>query len=341
MLGDLFETEVPIVAAPMAGGATTVELVNAVTDAGGFGFLAGGYKTPAALADEIASVRLRTSSFGVNLFVPGVSHVNGEAFAEYARRLEPEAAGYGLELDSVPHSEDDAWDEKLTILCSNPVPVVSVTFGLPSRADISRLRGVGSSVLASVTNRHEAQLAEEAGVDGLVVQGASAGGHSAIWNSAAPLPTGTTLAVLQEVRSASSLPIVAAGGVDGPEAVIRLLAGGAQAVGIGTLLLRTDEAGTSATHRAALADPQFEETIVTRAFTGRPARALRNAFIDRYNTYAIDAYPEVHHLTKELRKVASAAGDSARSHLWAGAGYRSARTGPARDTVEWLASLTR
>ncbi|WP_258934453.1 nitronate monooxygenase [Nesterenkonia pannonica] len=71
----------------------------------------------------------------------------------------------------------------------------------------------------------------------------------------------------------------------------RILDAGAEAVVVGTLLLRTDEAGTSPTHRAALSDPQFEETVLTRAFTGRPAQALRNGFIDRHHAAAPTAYP--------------------------------------------------
>jgi NAD(P)H-dependent flavin oxidoreductase YrpB (nitropropane dioxygenase family) len=133
------------------------------------------------------------------------------------------------------------------------------------------------------------------------------------------------------------LPLVAAGGVDGPAAVRRLLDAGAERVAVGTLLLRTDEAGTSAAHRAALADPAFAETAITRVFTGRPARALRNGFIDRHERHAIDAYPAVHHLTRGLRQAAAAAGDTDRLHLWAGTGWRRARTGRAGDVISWLA----
>jgi len=133
------------------------------------------------------------------------------------------------------------------------------------------------------------------------------------------------------------LPVVGAGGVDGPEAVSRLLAAGAQSVAVGTLLLRTDEAGTSPTHRAALADDSFSETILTRAFTGRPARSLRNSFAERHHATAPTGYPQVHHLTRELRRTAGAAGDAQRLHLWAGTGWRSAPEGPAADVVERLA----
>jgi len=127
--------------------------------------------------------------------------------------------------------------------------------------------------------------------------------------------------------------------VDGPDKVAQILAAGADAVVVGTLLLRSDEAGTSATHRAALADPRFTETTITKAFTGRPARGLRNAFVDAHEATSPFGYPAIHHLTRELRGQAAAAGDPDRVHLWAGTGYRSAEPKPAPDIVRTL--LTR
>ena len=100
---------------------------------------------------------------------------------------------------------------------------------------------------------------------------------------------------------------------------------------VGTLLLLTDESGASAPHRAALTDAPSRGTTVTRAFTGRPARGLRNGFIERYDALAPAGYPAVHHLTSPLRRAAAAAGDPELVNLWAGTGYRSARPGPAAE----------
>jgi NAD(P)H-dependent flavin oxidoreductase YrpB (nitropropane dioxygenase family) len=139
------------------------------------------------------------------------------------------------------------------------------------------------------------------------------------------------------VVAATGLPVVAAGGVGGPADVRTLLSAGAGAVAVGTLFLRTDESGTSGTHKDALADPAFSQTVVTRAFTGRPARGLRNRFVERHDAAAPVGYPAVHHLTRALRQAAAAAGDPHCLHLWAGTGYRNARTGPARAVVDALA----
>ncbi|MGO2111180.1 MAG: nitronate monooxygenase [Pseudoclavibacter sp.] len=337
MPNSLLNSRIPIVAAPMAGGPSNVALARAVAAAGAFPFLAGGYKTADALGAEIEQLMADEIGFGVNLFVPSHDLVDGDAFAAYAAELQPEADAYGLALDKDPVADDDNWNDKLALLLERPVPVVSLTFGLPIPADISALRKAGSRVLASVTTRDEARRAGAAGVDGLVVQGPSAGGHSATLDaSRTPEPIATTDLVRQIVAGVD-LPVIAAGGVDGPDAVRALIDAGAEAVVVGTLLLRADEAGTSATHRAALGDPGFTETTLTTAFTGRPARALRNGFIDRHPD-GLTAYPAVHHLTRALRQAAGAAGDADRLHLWAGTGWRSATAEPAGAIIERLAS---
>ncbi|KAB1656353.1 nitronate monooxygenase [Pseudoclavibacter chungangensis] len=333
----LITSRLPVVAAPMAGGPSTVALAEAVATAGGFPFLAGGYAAPDDLLAQIERLRAAGVPFGVNLFVPSTEPVDDAAFAAYAAELGDEAAAYDLTLDDVPLTDDDNWDAKLALLVAHPVPVVSFTFGLPDPAAIAALNAVGTRVLVSVTSPAEALLATDVGADGLVVQGAAAGGHSATFDDTRdpePLDTAT---LVRRVRAVTPLPVVAAGGVDGPEAVRRLLDAGAEAVAVGTLLLRTDEAGTSPTHRRALGDPAHTETVVTRAFTGRPARALRNGFVDRHQATGLTAYPAVHHLTRALRKAAGAAGDADRLHLWAGTGFRSAPTGPAADVVRALA----
>jgi NAD(P)H-dependent flavin oxidoreductase YrpB (nitropropane dioxygenase family) len=141
------------------------------------------------------------------------------------------------------------------------------------------------------------------------------------------------------VRQAVALPLVAAGGLATATDVAAVLRAGADAAMVGTVLLRAEEAGTSATHKAALADPSRRDTVVTRAFTGRPARGLRNAFIDRYDSLAPAGYPALHHLTSPLRRAAAAAGDPERVHLWAGTGYRHATAEPTADILTRLAEM--
>ncbi|TNM38294.1 nitronate monooxygenase [Nocardioides albidus] len=332
----LLDSALPLVAAPMAGGPSTPALAAAASAAGAFAFVPAGYLSAETFADDLATAHASGSPFGVNLFVPQRDRVDPAAFAAYADAIRDEAEAVGVALPTEPLHDDDAWREKVDLLLADPVPVVSLTFGLPDRDDITALRGAGSQVLATVTTPEEARVAEEAGVDGLVVQGPGAGGHSGTFDPRRTITDAATADVVRAVSGVSRLPLVAAGGVDGPDAVRDLLAAGAEAVAVGTLLLLADEAGTTPTHRAALADPAFTTTVLTHAFTGRPARGLRNGFIERNEARAPYGYPELHHLTRPLRRAAAAAGDPHRLHLWAGAGWRRAEARPVAEIVREL-----
>lgn len=331
--------DAPVLAAPMAGGPSTPALVTAAARAGGLGFLPGGYRTAAALAEQIAAVRHEQVPFGVNLFAPNPVPVDPDAFRRYARAIAPDAGTHGIDAPAAEIVEDDDhWADKIDLLLSDPVAVVSFTFGIPQAPVVSALRAAGSLVVLTVTSAAEARAAAEAGADALAVQASAAGGHSGTLTpqhvpAAVPLEE-----LLGEVRAAVPLPLVAAGGLATPAAVAGALRAGADAVMVGTVLLRAEEAGTSAPHRAALADPARTGTVVTRAFTGRPARALRNGFTDRHTGHAPAGYPALHHLTSPMRKAAAAAGDPERINLWAGTGYRHATEEPAERILRRLAS---
>jgi NAD(P)H-dependent flavin oxidoreductase YrpB (nitropropane dioxygenase family) len=145
-------------------------------------------------------------------------------------------------------------------------------------------------------------------------------------------------ALVATVRDAVRLPVFGAGGVAGPAGVTAALAAGASGVMVGTLLLRSDESGASAVYQAAIADPARDRTVLTRAFTGRPARGLANRFTRAYGGQAPLGYPAIHYLTSGLRKAAAAAGDPELVNLWAGTGWRQAGTGPAAAILTGLAA---
>jgi len=327
----------PVLAAPMAGGPGAPALVTAAARAGGLGFLAGGYKTPQALADEITAVTGAGVPFGVNLFAPNPVPVDVAAFRVYAERMKAEADRYGIGLDGAVIEDDDRWPDKIDILLAQPPAVVSFTFGIPAPEALAALRGTGALLVQTVTSADEARAAADAGVDALALQAAAAGGHSGTLTPRRPLAEVPVTDLVAAVRQAVSLPLIAAGGVATADAVSAAIAAGAGAVAVGTVLLRSDEAGTSAVHRAALADPARTGTVLTHAFTGRPARGLRNAFTDAYSDIAPYGYPALHHLTSPIRRAAAAAGDPERVHLWAGTGYRHATEEPAAAILTRLA----
>jgi nitronate monooxygenase len=332
----LDQLHVPIVLAPLAGGPTTPELAAAVSNAGGLGFLAAGYLTSAALQDKIARARALTQApLGINVFVPGTPSDTG-AVTGYAAALAADAARAGTELGE-PRYEDDDWAAKLAVLTADPLPVTSFTFGCPAPEVIRALQDAGSEAWVTITTPAEAQQAAEAGADVLVVQGNEAGGHrSSFRDDPAADPSGIGLLVLlQLVRARTSLPMVAAGGLSTGAAVAAVLAAGASAAQLGTAFLRSPEAGTPAVHRAAIAGGAG--TAMTRAFTGRLARGIRNQFLDEHSHDAPAAYPEVHHLTAPLRAAGRAAGNPEVVNLWAGQAHELSRDLPAAELVAVLA----
>jgi nitronate monooxygenase len=330
--------DIPVIAAPMAGGVSTPALVIAAARAGGLGFLAAGYKTPQALAAQISEVRSAGVPFAVNVFAPNPVPADPAAYRRYARALRPEAERYGLDLPAdEPGEDDDHWAGKVALLIADPVPLVSFTFGFPEPREVAALHRAGSVVALTVTSADEARAATEAGADLLVVQASAAGAHSGTLTPQRIPPPVPLTALIAQVRAETAVPLLAAGGLGDPGDAAAVLRAGAAAAVVGTLLLRADESGASRAHQAALAGPA-RDTIVTRAFTGRPARGLRNVFTDRYDAVAPAGYPAIHHLTSPLRRAAAAAGDVERLHLWAGTAYRHATAEPAGRILARLAS---
>jgi nitronate monooxygenase len=224
------------------------------------------------------------------------------------------------------------------VLLADPPPLVSFTFGCPSDDVMEALHAAGALVAITVTTPDEAAQAEQIGADALCLQGSEAGAHRGSFTndieSAHDLPLATLLA---QVRAQSALPLIAAGGLGGPDDVAAVLAAGATQAQLGTAFLRCAESGAHPLYKAALADTRFTTTAITRAFSGRRARSLENDFV-RAHEDAPAAYPEVNNATRPLRAAAAVAGDVQRMSLYAGEGFRRAEERPAADIIERLAS---
>ena len=334
----LSDLEHPIVLAPLGGGPATPALTAAVSEAGGLGFLAAGYRTPDAVRADIAELRTLTPRpFGLNLFVPGPATDDAAAFERYAGALADEAERVGVELGE-PRYDDDRWDEKLALAREEGVPVLSFTFGCPDPDEVAELQAAGCSVWVTVTTADEAVAATDAGADALVVQGVEAGGHRGSTDVAAPGDAGL-LALLQLVRAVTDRPLIATGGIATGHGVAAVLAAGASAAQLGTAFMLTPEAGTSEAHREAFG--RTAPTRITRAFTGRYARGIENRFMREHEGEAPLGYPEVHNLTAPLRVAARERGDADGFHVWAGQAYPLAEPVPAGELVRRLADEAR
>ncbi|WP_075958337.1 nitronate monooxygenase [Ornithinimicrobium sp. CNJ-824] len=332
--------DVPVVGAPMAGGVSSPLLLAAVSDAGGLGMLAAGYRTPEQMATDLVHARgLTDRPFGVNLFVPRpVDRARHEqAVAVYREALAHDAARLGVEPGTPSWGDTDHWADKVLLVETFRPAVVSCTFGVPDRETVGRWQAVGCEVHVTVTSVQEAAVAEAAGADVLVLQGQEAGGHRASHDPEAEPAAIDHLGLLETVGPTTSLPLVAAGGVTTRGDVRRAQDAGAAAVQVGTALLLATESGASRTYRAALRDPSLTERVTTRAFSGRVAGALRNRFVDRFAPLAPPAFPVLDQVSRPVRTAAAAAGDVHGIHVWAGSGWRACQDRPAGEIVRELA----
>lgn len=339
MAFDLRDLAVRVLVAPMAGGPSTPELAAAGSTAGGLGFVPAGYLTADVFAERLAAAQqLTTQPVGANLFVPQPSAATPEAIDRYSTALRPDARRFGVELGT-PRFDDDGWAAKVDVLLELRPAVASFTFGLPGADELRRLRAAGITILGTVTTPTEARLAVARGVDGVVVQGPAAGGHRGTFDPTAAPSEEPLDALLPRVIADVEVPVVAAGGLMTADDVARVRRAGAVAAQLGTAFLLADEAGSSPVHRKALRDKEFNETTVTKAFSGRYARGLRNCFVDDHDAEAPFGYPEVHYLTSPLRAAAIRAGDPHAVNVWAGTGYGRAVSAPASDIMRALTTV--
>ncbi len=325
----------PVIGAPMAGGPSTADLAAAVSAAGALGFLAGGYKATERVAADVEAVRAATSApFGLNLFVIDPCEVDPVVLDDYRRSLEPEAARLGTELGE-PRWDDDGWPAKLELVLDVRPDVVSFTFGCPPPDVLRRLAELDVLTTVTVTSVVEAREAVARGAESLAVQGPDAGGHRGQWDQRAAPGRMPLLDLVSAVVAAVDVPVVAAGAVADAADVAAVLARGAVAAQAGTAYLLAEEAGTNPVHRAALTDPAFAQTDITRAYTGRWARGLANRFMAEHAD-APAGFPQLHHLTAPLRAAAVTAGDGQLALLLAGSRHADARAAPAAEITQSL-----
>jgi nitronate monooxygenase len=326
---DLLGIELPVIQAPMAG-ATSPEMVIAVSESGGLGSLPGAMYTAAQLRDALVAIRAKTRRpIGANFFCHTPAPIDPAHLAAWRERLAPCYAELGLD----PAAPDAASrrapfdDSACTVVEELHPEVVSFHFGLPTAPLVERVKRAGAKVIASATSVAEARWLEARGVDAIVAMGAEAGGHRGNFlgdDTAAALGT---LALVPQIVDAVAVPVIAAGGIVERRGVVAALALGASAVQAGTAYLFTPEAKIHAVYRRALGEPD-RTTAFTNAFTGRPARGIVNRLMRDIGALSDlpPAFPAAADALAPLRRAAEAAGRDDFSPLWAGQAYPLARS---------------
>jgi nitronate monooxygenase len=334
-----FGIELPIIQAPMGGGPSTPELVAAVANAGGLGSIAGAYLTPQQITEEIGRVRALTDKpINVNLFAGGYSEHDASSAEPMLAILAGIHSALKLPPPALPVIPPDPFAAQLEALLDTRVPIFSFTFGIPDAESLRRARASGAKIIGTATTVEEAQLLAQADVDAIVAQGEEAGAHRGTFSRAFEASMVPTTELTQQIAREVRIPVIASGAIMDGADIARMLRIGASAVQMGTAFIPCAESGAAAVYKRALLDAASDDTTVTRAFSGRPARGIVNGFIRQVTGREKDilSFPLQNTLTRQMRKAAAQQGNAEYLSMWAGRGVTRCRAMPAADLIATL-----
>ncbi|MCH9644831.1 MAG: nitronate monooxygenase [Gammaproteobacteria bacterium] len=323
----------------MAGGITTPELIAAVSNAGGLGSLGAGYLSADEITDQIKKIRALTDKpFAVNLFIPDeTSIVSSEQVDAAKQLLQPYYETLGIsDWGDLRHAQVD-FESQMQAVIDARVPVFSFTFGVLKEKYITALKQQGVFIIGTATAVNEAIMLASSGVDAVVAQGEEAGGHRATFHGEVEDSLVAMDQLVAECVEEIELPVIAAGGIMNAEQIKQALDQGATAVQMGTAFLTCDEANIATCYKKSLLEGQADNTVLTRAFSGRYGRAIANRLsgdLEQFR-WLLPPYPIQHALTKQLRQVSSQNEEADFMSLWAGRHYHQCRS----QSVETLMSV--
>lgn len=323
----------PIVQAPMAG-ITTPEFVAACCEAGVLGSIGAGYLSGAETKQFIQEVKALTAKpFSVNLFVPEQPKTDSQLLQVAREALQPICDELNIEIpESITTS--DVFQDQVQAILEEGVSIVSFTFGLPDGETLSILKQKGVYLIGTATSVEEAMAVEQAGLDAVVIQGKEAGGHRGSFID--PLALHSTADLLKAAKEKVSFPVIAAGGIMTKLQVADMLASGATYVQIGTALLTATECAAPKLHKEAILTSGIHGTTLTKAFTGKYARGLRNRFTEQLKEAPTAPYPVQHYLTQPIRKESARQNNREYMSLWMGENSYLAKEASVQEIIETL-----
>jgi nitronate monooxygenase len=327
-LYDFLNQACPIIQAPMAGGATTPELIAAVCNTGGLGSLGAGYMQPDDLRQAILKIRQLTNRpFLVNLFIVKPIQVDVQAMLTACEAVRSCAQVLSKVVQPVEAPFAPIFEEQLAVCFEQCVPLISFTFGLPDKTIIEKCHQHNMQTMGTATTLEEAQACAALGMDAVVLQGEEAGGHRASFLKSALDSLVPLKDLLKQCKASIACPLLASGGIMNAEDVQYYLSLGASAVQMGTAFLCTHEAGIPQCYKLALLEQTEDNTVLTHAFSGAYARGIKNQFTQCMHQHedAVLPYPAQNRLTKAMRDEAKAQEKTAFMSLWAGQSVAKAR----------------
>lgn len=341
-LTELLQITYPIIQAPMAGGITTSKLVAAVSNAGGLGMIGAGYMSPDEIRIQLKEIRRNTKHpFGINLFIPQkFSLKNIENATSF---LKPIKARLNVtdENKLFPTEEQylENFNEQVKLVIEEKIPVCSFTFGLPSKEIVSLLKEASVIVIGTATTVEEALGIEKLGMDAIVLQGSEAGGHRGSFLGECQESLIGLMSLIPQTADVVTIPLIAAGGIMDARGIAAAMCLGAKGVQMGTAFLTCVESGASQVYKDAILNTTEVRPVLTKAFTGKMARGLKNTFIiEMESETEIPDYPIQNLLTKELRKKSSHQNNPEYMSLWSGQSPRLAKHQAVMDLFDHIIS---
>ncbi len=328
----------PIVQAPMAG-ASSPAMAAAAANAGALGSVAAPLLTVAQARAEWAEARGATNgALAINFFAHRPAKRDAAKEAAARARLAPYYEELGLGPVPEP-SETPPFDaERLAFALEARPAVLSLHFGIPARALLAPLKEAGIFLVMCATSPAEAEACEAAGADAIVAQGFEAGGHRGVFEPEKGWNEIGTMALVPAIVDRVKVPVIAAGGIGDGRGIAAAMMLGAAAAQIGTAFLLSPESRIPEAHRIALRASDGANTALTPAFSGRPARGVRNRYMAEMAGAPLADFPLMNPLTGPLRKASAAAGKPDFVSLWSGQAPALARAEPTAAIVERLAA---
>lgn len=337
---EFLKIKYPIIQAPMAGGITTSKLVAEVSNSGGLGMIGAGYMSPLQIRKQIQEIKQLTSNpFGINLFVPNEFKILENEITSANQFLNPIRQKLNL------HQKDNVeiptylqvfenFIEQIKIVIEEKVPICSFTFGLPSKEVIDELKQANIILIGTATTVTEAVENEKAGMDLVVVQGSEAGGHRGNFINRAQESLVGLMSLIPQVVDNVNIPVIAAGGIMDARGLMASICLGAMGIQMGTAFLTCVESGAHKVHKEAILNADEDQTVLTRSFSGKWARGIKNEFILEMQNHEslLPNFPVQNTLTQDIRKASAAQNNQDFMSLWSGQSPRLAKS----QTVESL-----
>ena len=340
----ILKIKYPLVQAPMLG-VSTPEMVAAVSNEGGLGSLPAGLLSPEATLDLIRKTKTLTDKpFAVNLFAHEVPEIDIPSAETLQSKVSEIAHKYDINYEPVmiENIRYYSYREQIEILIQENIPVVSFTFGVIDKESIGRLHENGVIIIGTATSVREAVHLENIGIDIITAQGIEAGGHRGTFLEDEPTPQVGTFSLIPQVAYEVKRPILAAGGIMDGRTFKAALILGAQGVQVGTAFVGSDESLAINSYKNALKNSKDTDTVLTRAFSGKWARGIRNTFHDEVQALNITypPYPILNTFTAPIRIASQKNGNKEFTTLWAGQSAAMARFKPSAEIFRELISET-